>query len=95
MADKKEKANSYEADAYLPGRHLLRRTFDNVMTEFFVTGLVLLNMLGMLVDMAVTDAGCNVYDNITLEMVGVWDHVNHEIVNAFDDDELCFSEDDE
>ena len=34
----------------------------------------------------------NVYDNLTLEMVGVWDHVNHEVICAFDDDELCFSD---
>jgi hypothetical protein len=34
----------------------------------------------------------NVYDNLTLEMVGVWDHVNHEVISAFDDDELYFSD---
>ena len=34
----------------------------------------------------------NVYDNLTLEMVGVWDHVNHEVICAFDDDELYFSD---
>lgn len=35
----------------------------------------------------------NVYDNMTLEMVGVWDHVNHEVICAFDDDgELYFSD---
>lgn len=94
MADKKEKANSYEADAYLPGRHLLRRTFDNVMTEFFVTGLVLLNMLGMLVDMAVTDAGCNVYDNITMIQACITHHEEDAFViswtNAFQYTELAF-----
>jgi len=30
----------------------------------------------------------NVYDPMTLEMVGVWDHLNHEIITAFDDDEV-------
>ena len=30
----------------------------------------------------------NVYDTVTLEMVGVWDHLNHEIVTAFDDEEV-------
>ena len=35
----------------------------------------------------------NVYDNLTLELIGVWDHANHEIIAAFDeDDELYFSE---
>jgi hypothetical protein len=29
----------------------------------------------------------NVYDNMTLEMIGVWDHANHEIICAFDEDE--------
>ena len=89
MADKKEKAKSY-----LPGRHLLRRTFDNVMTEFFVTGLVLLNMLGMLVDMAVTDAGCNIYDNITMIQACITHHEEDEFViswtNAFQYTELAF-----
>jgi hypothetical protein len=34
----------------------------------------------------------NVYDNITFEMVGVWDHVNREVIHAFDDDdEMYFS----
>ena len=28
----------------------------------------------------------NVYDNLTLELVGVWDHLNHEIVTPFDDE---------
>jgi len=30
----------------------------------------------------------NVYDNMTLEMIGVWDHLNHEIITAFDDEEV-------
>jgi hypothetical protein len=35
----------------------------------------------------------NVYDNLTLEMVGVWDHANHEVISAFDDeDDMCFSD---
>jgi hypothetical protein len=36
----------------------------------------------------------NVYDNLTLELIGVWDHSNHEIISAFDneDDELYFSD---
>ena len=29
----------------------------------------------------------NVYDNLTLELIGVWDHVNHEIITTFDDEE--------
>lgn len=55
----------YSADAYLPGRVFLRSIFDSIRTEFFVTFLVLINMLGLLVDMAVTDAGCNIYANVT------------------------------
>ena len=35
----------------------------------------------------------NVYDNLTREMIGVWDHANHEIISAFDDvEELWFSD---
>lgn len=36
----------------------------------------------------------NVYDNLTFELIGVWDHSNHEIIAAFDDedDELYFSD---
>ena len=37
----------------------------------------------------------NVYDTMTFEMVGVWDHSNHEIIYPFDDeedDEMLFSE---
>ena len=30
----------------------------------------------------------NVYDNLTLELIGVWDHLNHEIITAFDDEEV-------
>jgi len=30
----------------------------------------------------------NVYDTMTLEMIGVWDHLNHEIITAFDDEEV-------
>ena len=40
----------------------------------------------------------NVYDTMTLEMIGVWDHLNHEIITAFDDEEvdgLWLSESDE
>jgi len=29
----------------------------------------------------------NVYDPLTLELVGIWDHLNHEIIVAFDDEE--------
>jgi len=29
----------------------------------------------------------NVYDNLTYEMIGVWDHVNHEVICAFDEEE--------
>ena len=29
----------------------------------------------------------NVYDNLTYELIGVWDHSNHEIIAAFDDEE--------
>ena len=29
----------------------------------------------------------NVYDNLTLELIGVWDHLNHEIITSFDDDD--------
>jgi hypothetical protein len=36
----------------------------------------------------------NVYDTLTLEMVGVWDHANHEVIYAFDeeDDGMYFSD---
>ena len=34
----------------------------------------------------------NVYDNMTNELIGVWDHANHEIIAAFDDDDLYYSE---
>ena len=37
----------------------------------------------------------NVYDNLTQELIGVWDHANHEIIAAFDDDELYYSDDEE
>jgi len=30
----------------------------------------------------------NVYDNLTLELIGVWDHLNHEIVTPFDDEDI-------
>jgi hypothetical protein len=30
----------------------------------------------------------NVYDTMTLELIGVWDHLNHEIIISFDDDEV-------
>ena len=29
----------------------------------------------------------NVYDPLTMELVGVWDHLNHEIIVAFDEEE--------
>jgi hypothetical protein len=29
----------------------------------------------------------NVYDTMTLELIGVWDHLNHEIITSFDDDD--------
>ena len=29
----------------------------------------------------------NVYDTMTLELIGVWDHLNHEIITTFDDEE--------
>jgi len=60
------KGPSYEADAYLPGRRPLRRFFDNIKTEFAVTALVLVNVAMLLADMAVTDAGCNIYENVTV-----------------------------
>jgi hypothetical protein len=36
----------------------------------------------------------NVYDTMTREMIGVWDHANHEIIHAFDEDEeeMLFSD---
>ena len=36
----------------------------------------------------------NVYDTMTFELIGVWDHLNHEIITTFDDDEdeLLFSD---
>jgi hypothetical protein len=37
----------------------------------------------------------NVYDNITFEMVGVWDHVNREVIHAFDDDDEMYFSDEE
>jgi len=56
---------TYVGDNYLPFRKTMRKLFDNIRTEFFVTSLVLINMLGLLVDMAVTDPGCNIYENVT------------------------------
>ena len=55
----------YPGDDFLPGRKRLRKVFDNIKTEFFVTGLVLLNMMMLLVDMVVTDdqGKCNIYGN--------------------------------
>ena len=55
----------YPGDDFLPGRKPLRKLFDNIKTEFFVTGLVLLNMMMLLVDMVVTDdqGKCNIYGN--------------------------------
>ena len=46
----------------------MRKFFDDIKTEFFVTGLVLLNMLMLLVDMVVTDdqGRCNIYGNATV-----------------------------
>jgi hypothetical protein len=29
----------------------------------------------------------NVYDPLTFELVGVWDHLNHEIITACDEEE--------
>jgi hypothetical protein len=29
----------------------------------------------------------NVYDQLTLELIGVWDHLNHEIITAYDEEE--------
>ena len=29
----------------------------------------------------------NVYDNLTHELIGVWDHLNHEIITTSDDEE--------
>jgi len=64
-AARQQAQTDYWGDAYLPGRRVLRRFFDDIKTEFFVTGLVLINMLGLLIDLAVTDAGCNIYMNVT------------------------------
>ena len=57
----------YHGDARLPCRPPMRKFFDNIKTEFFVTGLVLVNMLFLLVDMVVTDdmGQCNIYGNTT------------------------------
>ena len=37
----------------------------------------------------------NVYDPMTHEMIGVWDHANHEIICAFDEDEEMYFSDEE
>jgi hypothetical protein len=37
----------------------------------------------------------NVYDTMTHEMIGVWDHANHEIICAFDEDEEMYFSDEE
>ena len=37
----------------------------------------------------------NVYDNLTLELIGVWDHLNHEIITSFDDDDELWMSDEE
>lgn len=56
---------SYPADAYLPFRPAMRKVFDQIRTEFIVTGLVLINMLGLLIDMVVTENACPVYGNVS------------------------------
>ena len=80
-----EKVNPYAADAYWPGRPLLRAVFDNIKTEFLVTALVLVNMLGLLVDMAVTDAGCNIYENVTSIQACLTDHEDSEFIISWTD----------
>jgi hypothetical protein len=57
----------YWADEYLPFRQPMRKVFDNIKTEFFVTALVLINMALLLVDMMVTDesAKCGMHGNST------------------------------
>ena len=59
----KVKVPVYYGDAYLPFRKLMRKFFDNIKTEFLVTGLVLINMMLLLVDMIVTEDQCNIYGN--------------------------------
>ena len=66
----------YTYDRYLPGRVFLRKVFDSIRTEFLVTALVLINMLGLLIDMAVTDAGCNIYANVSTIQQCLDDHAN-------------------
>jgi len=56
----------YDGDAFLPFRPALRKLFDNIRTEFFITGLVLLSMAFLLVDMFVTDPECPIYGNTTI-----------------------------
>ena len=58
----------YAGDAYFPWRKTLRTIFDNIKFEFFVTGLVIVNMLMLLADMVVSDdqGRCNIYGNTTI-----------------------------
>lgn len=44
----------------------MRKFFDNIKTEFFVTALVMINLLMLLVDMVVTDTSCGIYGNLTI-----------------------------
>ena len=57
------KVKVYPGDAFLPFRQPLRKVFDNIKTEFIVTALVLINMLGLLIDMAVTDGETRLSEN--------------------------------
>ena len=37
----------------------------------------------------------NVYDQLTLELIGVWDHLNHEIITAYDEEDDIWMSDEE
>ena len=54
-------------------------------TEFFLTGLVLINMAFLLVDMMITDDGCDVYGNVTNIQICIVQHSQEEFQLAWND----------
>ena len=63
MPPKEEAPPVYDGDACLPGRPMLRKFFSNIRVEFAVTGLVIINMIMLLVDMIITEDSCPIYGN--------------------------------
>jgi len=84
----------YEGDARLPFRKPMRKLFDNIRTEFFVTALVLINMALLLFDMMFSESGCNIYGNWTIirncEVAFALEPLQIAWTNAFQLMELAF-----